>query len=82
MGRCRGNAPAVRAVAAPVVRRMRRGTDMRFDTGRGWVFAQALGRWNPVQEGAIWVVYLIVRILGRVALFGLKHGPRIFALAR
>ena len=31
---------------------------------------------------AIWVVYLIVRVLGRVALFGLKHGPRIFSLAR
>ena len=31
---------------------------------------------------AIWIVYLIVRVLGRVALFGLKHGPRIFSLAR
>ena len=31
---------------------------------------------------AIWIVYLIVRVLGRVALFGLKHAPRIFSLAR
>lgn len=31
---------------------------------------------------AIWIVYLIGRIFGRVALFGLKHGLRMLPFAR